>query len=150
MRTAPEGNFDVIVSEDLRSLVRETIDDGVGSLRANQQELKQESLAKQITGGLLADMEKAKMVEDTLMAALQQAHSQSDQSTAVGATSVVSDEEDESGDDGDHKMTSSLLDSLIGFNAPNSAHKKAKLLQVLNTEYSGGMKRSAAGHRVTA
>ena len=64
MRQAPEGTFDVIVSEYLKSLVREVVDDSDDVLRKNQQEYKQADLGKQITMSVLTDMDKAKVVDD--------------------------------------------------------------------------------------
>ena len=78
MRRAPQGYFDVVVSENLNSLVREIVDDGTETLRANQQEVKQANLGKQIAGSVLSGMDQAKVADNALMKALELARKPAD------------------------------------------------------------------------
>ena len=115
MRKAPEGEFDVVVSEDLASLVRDVVDDGSSIVRANQQEHKQKSAAAAIQQSILDGAGNALVVESPLDAVL--AASVASSPKGVSASSRGEEEDDDASDE-EAVGLSSLLASLL---SPQSA-----------------------------
>lgn len=115
MRKMPEGEYDVDICEDLHSLIRDVVDDGTATLRANQQEEKQKASGSMITGSILSGAAAAHVVANPLDALLQLGTLPLPQTgSQEQADDSKFDEDKDDGDDDADDIASSLL---AGFGA---------------------------------
>ena len=148
MRKAPEGEFDLEISESLCSLVRDVVDTGTNVIREGQQEEKQKAAAEQISASVLEGTQKAKVYSNPMEHVLANALSMQAKDITVhepvgavdGSGGDIDDSED-GGDDG----TSSLLSSLLGLSAAASGGRVFSGKSSRGGAEGGGGSRSSGG-----